>query len=117
MSGPDLARPDPVRCIHRRVRPDLVALHRRGVAVAICGGSSTPLTSVARALRFPGYYGANWDAMDECLRGLDAWWPAAGWVLEVEGARGNEWKRLEGCWRDAAQTHAAAGRSLHLVYV
>jgi hypothetical protein len=117
MSRPDLARPNPAHCIHHKIRLDLMALNERGVAVALCDGGRPPLTAVARALKFPGYYGATWDSLDECLRDLDAWWSADGWVLEVNGAKGNEWKRLEASWRDAAEAQAADGRSLHLVYV
>ncbi len=117
MSRPDLAKPDPTACIHQRAVPDLASLQRAHVAVIACDGTVPPLISVAVALKFPGYYGRNWDAMDECLRGLDAWWPANGWVLEVHGATGAEWRLLDDCWRHAAGIHAAAGRSLHLNYL
>ena len=41
------------------------------------------LTLVAQALEFPGYYGRNWDAFDECIRDL-AWLPARGHVLVLD---------------------------------
>jgi hypothetical protein len=34
---------------------------------------------VAAALQFPGYYGENWDAMDECI--IDLRWMPADWHL------------------------------------
>jgi RNAse (barnase) inhibitor barstar len=45
----------------------------------------TPLfDEFAAALQFPGYFGENWDALDECLRDLDDWIPRqAGYVLVV----------------------------------
>jgi hypothetical protein len=116
MPGPDLTRPDPAACIHKRLAIDVPQLLRHQVALITCDGTTAPLASVAKALRFPVYYGHNWDAMDECLGDLDAWWPAKGWVLEVSGARGELWRTLDACWRRAAASHAAAGRSLHLVY-
>lgn len=41
------------------------------------------LTVVAQALKFPGYYGRNWDAFDECIRDLE-WLPARGYVLVLD---------------------------------
>lgn len=38
------------------------------------------LTAVATALRFPAYFGMNWDALHDCLTDL-SWQPAAGYVL------------------------------------
>lgn len=38
----------------------------------------------ARALRFPDYFGHNWDAVYDCLTDL-SWLPAAGYVLVLDG--------------------------------
>ena len=42
------------------------------------------LREVARALRFPAYFGENWDAFDESVRDL-SWMPAKGYVLVYDG--------------------------------
>ncbi len=39
----------------------------------------------ARALRFPDYFGANWDALSDCLTDL-SWVPAPAYLLVVEHA-------------------------------
>ena len=38
---------------------------------------------VAKALAFPGWFGGNWDAFEDCLSDL-SWHPAAGYVLLLE---------------------------------
>jgi hypothetical protein len=39
---------------------------------------------IARALRFPNYFGRNWDAVYDCLTDFN-WLPAAGYVLVLDG--------------------------------
>lgn len=41
------------------------------------------LSACARAMRFPGYFGRNWDAFEECITDL-AWQPASGYLLLFE---------------------------------
>ena len=42
--------------------------------------------SAARALRFPKWFGKNWDALNDCLTDL-SWIPANGWVIIFENAK------------------------------
>ncbi|TPW20869.1 MAG: hypothetical protein FD126_1261 [Elusimicrobia bacterium] len=44
------------------------------------------LALVAGALRFPGYFGGNLDALDECLRDLGDYFPAPGYLVLIEHA-------------------------------
>jgi RNAse (barnase) inhibitor barstar len=38
------------------------------------------VTSIARIMEFPDYFGHNWDALEECLKDLE-WLPAKGYIL------------------------------------
>ena len=38
------------------------------------------LQKVAEVMRFPDYFGYNWDALEECITDLD-WCPAARYIL------------------------------------
>jgi len=62
-------------------------LAHRGFEVFSIDGSAisdteTFLRAAGHAMGFPDYYGANWDAFEECITDL-AWIPARGYVLLV----------------------------------
>ena len=44
------------------------------------------LAAVASVLRFPSYFGMNWDALHDCLTDL-SWFPAAGYVIHLAAFR------------------------------
>jgi hypothetical protein len=44
------------------------------------GDKAAFLAASAQAMRFPSYFGHNWDAFEECLTDL-VWAPASGYVL------------------------------------
>jgi RNAse (barnase) inhibitor barstar len=47
----------------------------------------TFLSALARGLEFPGYFGASWDALADCLTDL-AWTPAKGYVILLSDLQG-----------------------------
>jgi hypothetical protein len=64
------------------------AAHALGYAVAPidCAGCSNRdeiLARFAQALRFPSWFGGNWDALADCLGDL-SWWPADGYLLLLD---------------------------------
>ncbi len=52
---------------------------------AKCQTADGLLSEVARALDFPGYFGHNRDALEECLADLE-WLPAKGYILLITDA-------------------------------
>ncbi|MGP0566243.1 MULTISPECIES: barstar family protein [unclassified Nitrospina] len=44
------------------------------------------LAFVAEVMKFPDYFGKNWDALIDCMSDM-AWWPAKGYVLVLHGAQ------------------------------
>jgi len=81
------------------------------------------LRGLAQAMRFPSYFGMNWDAAEECLRDLPRQVPAKGYVLFVPGSAWL-WQRcrpamgmLMEVWLGAAEALARDGLPLHLVLI
>lgn len=78
-----------------RDREDLVeagnALHYAVVPVDLrgCESGGTALAQIAEALRFPDWFGGNWDALADCVNDL-SWWPSEGYVLVLEHA--SDWR-------------------------
>jgi hypothetical protein len=52
-----------------------------------------PLGSIARALEFPDWFGANWDALEDCLSDL-SWRRGDGHVLIFAGTPDGDARRL-----------------------
>ena len=56
----------------------LAAIDMRG-----CADKADALDRFAQALKFPDWFGDNWDALSDCLGDL-SWWPAPGYVLLLD---------------------------------
>jgi RNAse (barnase) inhibitor barstar len=104
------------------------SLEAVGVAVFDLDGESIRskddlLRAVAAAMRFPDYFGMNWDAVVDCLRDLADRTPAEGHVLFVHAAdrlwrEGLPWAgQFVEVWLTAAEEAAHDGAPLHLVFV
>ena len=52
-----------------------------------CSDKADALGRFARALRFPEWFGHNWDALADCLADL-SWMPAGGYLLLLEDIDG-----------------------------
>ena len=57
------------------------------IGLAGAHGKAALLARVAGAMEFPGWFGGNWDALEDCLSDL-SWSKAEGYVLLIEGAAG-----------------------------
>lgn len=58
-----------------------------------CDGKAAVLARLGEALRFPDWFGGNWDALADSLGDL-SWLPAPGYLLLVEHA--SEWRDADG---------------------
>jgi hypothetical protein len=78
-------------------------------------GKSKMLEAMAEALAFPDYFGANWDALEECLTDLS--WHDGGVVLLIDDAATpesrapDEWGVLLDILADAARHWRDEGRA------
>jgi hypothetical protein len=62
------------------------------VDLAGCRDKADVLARLARAWRFPDWFGGNFDALADCLGDL-SWWPAPGYLLLLDRVQD---------WREAA---------------
>ena len=102
---------------------DLAArgLHAGTIAGDAIDGDHALLDAIAAAFDFPDYFGANWDALEECLRDM-SWAPAGGYVLLVTQAEGL-WQRdprlaarLVRSWLFCAEDWAQREAAFQLVF-
>jgi RNAse (barnase) inhibitor barstar len=116
---------DPSRSgVYRTSRADIVADAVRGsrlnfAEVSLRGADSKEelLDRIAQALSFPGWFGRNWDALEDCLIDL-SWCPAGGHVFVFEGfTLGDDVGVLIDVLAASAEFWAARNRSFFGVFV
>ena len=96
---------------------DVVPISLSGVA-----GKAALLERFAAALAFPDWFGANWDALEDCLGDL-SWRADAGRVLVIEGfetlqdVAGDDFRVLLGVLGDVAQQGTAEARGFFAIFV
>ena len=75
------------------------------------------LNNIAAALEFPHWFGANWDALEDCLTDL-SWREAAGHVLLFDRAKpGDDLGVLIDVLRSSAEYWAGRGKPFFAVFV
>lgn len=78
------------------------------------------LAEFARRLAFPGYFGHNWDAFDECFRDL-AWQAVPGHAFLLAGidrfasAAPDDWRIALRIFESATEEWANAGKPLYVL--
>ena len=118
---------DPTRSgVYRVARPDEVldaarAGHPRLTRVSLAGATDKKelLARLASGLQFPAWFGANWDALEDCLTDL-SWLQADGHVLLIEdasGLPGDDFGVFKDVLSSSAQYWAGRGKSFFAVFV
>jgi len=108
----------------RQISADLAA---KGIAVVTINGSrirdkETFLEEFARELKFPDYFGENWDAFEECIMDL-AWLHAEGVLLiyrdsgAFRTSRPDEWAIASGILLDAVEYWEVPGFFLKVLFI
>lgn len=88
--------------------------------LAHCRSAGDALTAIGQALHFPDWYGANFDALHDCLTDPD-WQAGHGLVLMVDGlaplrnAAPEAFSTLLEVFRSAADNRSAAGQPLWIL--
>ena len=87
---------------------------------AAVSDKATFLAACASALRFPRWFGGNWDALADCLTDL-GWAPAPGYLVVLDGMERfaadapHDWRTAREILADAAQQWRARGTPFHVL--
>jgi hypothetical protein len=75
------------------------------------------LQNMASALRFPDWFGHNWDALEDCLTDL-SWREAPAYVLLIDNPKpGEDLGVLTDILRSSAESWAGRGKPFFAVFV
>jgi RNAse (barnase) inhibitor barstar len=102
--------------VYRVTRADEVAEAAAGLALARIRFDTKDalLRNIAAALRFPDWFGRNWDALEDCLCDLQG----GGHVLVFDQAQpGEDLGVLIEVLRSSAEQRAASGKPFFAVFV
>ena len=107
--------------VYRAARAEEIVESTRGSKLSVArvrfAGKEALLGSVAAALRFPSWFGGNWDALEDCLGDL-SWSDAEGHVLVVENPQaGDELGIFIDVLRASAEHWAGRGRPFFAVFI
>ncbi len=114
----DPARSGVYRTRHARDILDALAGSEHDIASIRLGkGKQAMLAGIAVAMDFPHWFGANWDALEECLTDL-SWRKGAGQVLLFSDAQeGDDLGILLDVLGSAAEFWCERGRPFFAVFV
>jgi RNAse (barnase) inhibitor barstar len=77
------------------------------------------LRETSEVMKFPAYFGANWDAFDECIRDL-SWMPAQKYILIYDRsdifskAQPDQWQIAQDILQSASQYWQESGRLMEV---
>lgn len=104
--------------VYRAARADEIVDAMRGGNLALAriryADKAVLLKNIAAALDFPDWFGANWDALEDCLSDL----PGKGYVLLFEQPiPGDDLGVLIDILRSTAESWAARGKPFFAVFI
>ena len=104
--------------VYRALRTEEIMDALRGsklfLATIRFGPKETLLKNIAAALEFPGWFGHNWDALEDCLSDLSG----EGYVLLFEEAKaGDDLGILIDVLRSSAEFWAGRGKPFFAVFI
>lgn len=104
--------------VYRAARADEIVDAMRGGNLAFAriryADKAVLLKNIAAALEFPDWFGANWDALEDCLSDL----PGKGYVLLFEQPiPGDDLGVLIDILRSSAESWAARGKPFFAVFI